>query len=746
MRSLHLTILIFCQILLASFILYSTVTSASPVEQVKHIEAVKVSQVDGVVESKQPLKSQELFKPIVEPQAPVVKSEKNADLKPIESNEKAPVVSRAVPQAVQKEVPESKRVQVVAASIIPPVESAPVKAAEDARVVPVVASISKVVESPNVRSVPAPEAVKIVAVVPKEEPIKHQERVASPVEVSKVEEQQKKVLSGAPVSAAIVSEPQKVVQSKEAVKEIEKKSAAVEQYQPVPVVSEKQQVVEKSMVKPVVEEKIVGMVPKAPVVVQSAPVAAKEQVPVSAVNRVEQMQPVEPVASVKEPKREVYISKSVLQAPVKGGQGPLHLLASSLCSYQPERLVADENLNLLYKERASVRKSLFDFMSLKFTNLEKLSSRLNPGYASLEVVPPKKVDQANPGVVPSHGWPVVGVCTAHDLKLMAEAAWCDSQPQPIQSVQPVPPSEHQYSDKQATVVVSGGQNRAQSARSIQASEQQQQVAAPASNDQHSAVISKLLHVNDVKDAPVIENSLASLNLTQQQLVSIQAQATSTRECRRNALRLTKALFNHLAEDQKNESNSWPKLYSHLSDDDCARKRMIDVLTALAGFRGESTSIRRDNVEYAFAMDDLRTKVLESEVNVPLTFDKQFIEVEQFLQQSVKLMLANIDPGRARLTSMRYRSLMPGPVSADDQCIELHQRLLAKNYPTDCNPTQFGQLPDVLRMAASSLALWSIEVELNKYSSRVQDYASASSVVQPPVKQDVNECIANLVSA
>lgn len=810
MRSLHLTILIFCHVLLASFILYSQYTLASPVVQQPKSQQQQqqpqqpidqsIKNVENdLVESKQPQQYSQpelLSKPVVEKQQVVEEAKK--EVKPLESVVPpvvvaAPtVIEHVVPsQNVQKEAPvePSKQVQVVAAAPLLP--SKKVVSDTDYKVVPVVASVSKVVDSPSpsgLKSPPVSEDVKKVVGV-KEEPavVRQQESQVVPVpvaaatvpvahvapvvpvasvvpEVAPVQEapkeQIKKVLEAAPVPA--VPEPQKLVGNKVEQEMSEKKAIVPEQ--PVQVTAEKQpnekpvvSVVQSAPPKPVVEEKVVvpAAEPRVPVVVPQSPLVQKNAevlsvpVPVS----IKSEQPGEPT-------REIVSQKNLLQAPVKGGLGPLHLLASSLCSYQPERLVADENLNLLYKERAAIRKSLFDFMSLKFTNLEKLSSRLNPGYASLEVVPPKKVDHqaAKEGVVPSHGWPVVGVCTAHDLKLMAEAAWCDSSvPPQQQSVQQQQPSEQLGVDKpqqqqpvpqQAVASPSSpNQARAQSNRSLK---QQQQNEPQVANDQHSAVISKMLHVNDIKDAPVIENSLAGLNLTQQQLVSIQAQATSTRECRRNALRLTKALFNHLAEDQKNESESWPKLYSHLADDECARKRMIDVVTALAGFRGESTSIRRDNVEYAFAMDDLRTKVLESEINVPLTFDKQFIEVEQFLQQSVKLMLANIDPGRARLTSMRYRSLMPGPVAADDQCIELHQRLLAKNYPTDCNPTQFGQLPDVLRMAASSLALWSIETELNKYSSRVAqvDYQTASQpiVAQPQVKQDVHECIANLVSA
>lgn len=449
---------------------------------------------------------------------------------------------------------------------------------------------------------------------------------------------------------------------------------------------------------------------------------------------------------------------------VNGGLGPLHLLAATLCSYQPERAANDETLNALYARRASVRKSLFDFMSLKFTNLEKLSSRLNAG---LEVVPPKPSDPSQPSVVPSHGWPLVGKCTAHDLKLMAEAAWCECAEEPncssnqVASTKLPSPDSNSASSKPQAISTLSTEALDKETPKITSNHHQRRARSLVNNgeqptatisQQTPAIVSKMLHVNDVKDAPILEASLANqLNLTQQQLASIQAQtstSSSTRECRRNSLRLTKALFNHLAEDQKSVSESWPKLYAQLSDDECARKRMVDIVSALSGFRSESTSIRRDNVEFAFAMDDLRAKVLENEVTVPLTFDKEFIEVGQFLQQSVKLMLANIAPERARLTSMRYRSYMPGPASADDQCIELHQRLLAKNYPNDCNPTQFGQLPDVLRMAASSLELWSIENELSKYSQKnlVQESGSTCAVTRIAKRRAINECIANLVSS
>lgn len=437
---------------------------------------------------------------------------------------------------------------------------------------------------------------------------------------------------------------------------------------------------------------------------------------------------------------------------VNGGLGPLHLLATTLCSYQPDRQVADDIVNQLYARRAIVRKALFDFMSLKFTNLEKLSSRLGYG---LQVVPVKSVpDPTSSSQLvtnkPSHGWPIVGKCTAHDLKLMGEAAWCecyegdqDCKPSGQQVV--AAPADH------VPVPVDGSNKpverqeekemKPKSARSI--------VVVDSFSPEQSSVISKILHVGDIKDAPVVESTFYNLNLTQQQLETLEAQATSTQECRRNALRYSKALFQHLAEDQHIRSASWPKLYAQISSNDCARKRMIDIVNALSSFRTDTTSIRRDNVEFAFAMDDLRTKVLENEVNVPLTFDRHFIEVEQFLQQSVRLMLASVQPKRAKLTSMRYRSLMYGSsASVDDQqqCIDLHQRLLAKNYLSDCDPTQFGQLPDVLRMTANSLELWSIEKELSLHLAKIADYPNSTPDGQQKVKEDVNECIANLVAS
>lgn len=434
---------------------------------------------------------------------------------------------------------------------------------------------------------------------------------------------------------------------------------------------------------------------------------------------------------------QVQASKGSQPPVVKGGQGPLHLLAATLCIYQPDRPTLDEKVSSLYAKRASLRKSLFDFMSLKFTHLEKLSTRLNPG---LEVMPPKSVDSSNPGKLgPTHGWPLVGKCTAHDLKLMAEAAWCEcSDPANCDMAKArakVPLEEEKPKKLKRSI------DDLASLLPIDPSSPNSPVIIPKLVD---SIINGQASRSD--SISPIESSLANLNLTQQQLSVIQAQAGLTQECKRNSLRLAKALFNHLAEDQSNVSDSWPKLYLQMTEDDCARERMIDIVTALSGFRTESTSIRRDNVEFAFAMDDLRTKVLESDINAPLTFDKHFIEVEQFLQQSVKLMLANIDPERAKLTSMRYRSLMPGPLSVDDQCVQLHQLLLAKNHPTDCNPNQYGQLPDVLRMTANSLALWSIENELSRLVWSKSPEYNPIAPLGPNNKQDINACIANLVSS
>lgn len=681
MRSLHLTIMIFCHILLASFVIYSHVVSGSPVEPVASVPKQQEHQSPSVGAHKQVSPSHH---------APV--------RGPVGAH---PVEVQKAPLVVVQSVPEVHR------------------------------ELPKVDPSPVLRAPEAKQEAKVVRIDRKESPVAVQEPVAKSDKPQSVVDKNQHKLVESKVSKQVVQqaspESVKPVSSERSLEEVEKKPSGLEQVVaahllPVPV--------------PVQVPAQRPVVPSEPVLLKklerpSAEIAKKE---LTVLKKLDQIVAAHEVSDFSEP------------PVVNGGLGPLHLLAATLCSYQPERAAADETLTLLYARRASVRKSLFDFMSLKFTNLEKLSSRLNAG---LEVVPPKPNDPSQPSVVPSHGWPLVGKCTAHDLKLMAEAAWCECAEEPAcasktSEASRNPPtatkpesSSTEALDKETPKITS---NHHQRARSLTGEPQ-----APA-NQQSPSVVSKLLHVNDIKDAPVIESSLANLNLTQQQLASIQAQASSTRECRRNSLRLTKALFNHLAEDQKSVSESWPKLYAQLSEDECARKRMVDIVSALSGFRSESTSIRRDNVEFAFAMDDLRAKVLESEVNVPLTFDKEFIEVGQFLQQSVKLMLANIDPERARLTSMRYRSYMPGPVSVDDQCIELHQRLLAKNYPNDCNPTQFGQLPDVLRMAASSLELWSIENELSKYSQKTLAQDSVPPCAVTAKKRAINECIANLVTS
>lgn len=455
------------------------------------------------------------------------------------------------------------------------------------------------------------------------------------------------------------------------------------------------------------------------------------------------------------------IAKAGSAPVVKGGQGPLHLLAATLCNYQQDRATPDDQINVLYSQRAALRKSLFEFMSLKFTNLEKLSSRLSPG---LEAMPPKPASDSSSSnkVAPTHGWPVVGKCTAHDLRLMAEAAWCECADSA--SCEPVPKGRPSSSSSLGVASVAAppstvvGVNSQQATRNEKPSKRSRRSAELdlanllpidlGSSQSHSPVIVPKLF-DSIVNGPAHSqpaatsqqqtfdrNSLSNLNLTQQQLSVIQAQAGLTQECKRNSLRFSKILFNHLAEDQSQESESWPKLYAMLQEDECARKRLVDIVIALSGYRTESSSIRRDNVEFAFAMDDLRSKVLETEVNTPLTFDRHFIEVEQFLQQSVKLMLANIDPERAKLTSMRYRSLMPAPMSVDDQCVQLHQLLLAKSHPQECNPNQYGQLPDILRMAASSLALWSIENDLSRLGAAKWPAPSSNNY----------ECIANLVSS
>lgn len=400
---------------------------------------------------------------------------------------------------------------------------------------------------------------------------------------------------------------------------------------------------------------------------------------------------------------------------VNGGLGPLNLLAETLCNSQPERLIVSEELSALYSKRASLRKSLFDLMSLKFTNLEKLSSRLSYAHSAGKLVsqaPSMNVSQ--PMVTPSHGWPVVGKCTSHDLRLIAEAAWCEDR---VEGIEPIRTPRFSPIEEQPN---------------------------------SAAVFSKVLHVSNPVSAPFVIKSVHGESASAPEV----DQRPKTLECRRKALRLAKTLFNHLAENQEEASESWPRLYGALAEDECARKRVVDIVSALSNFRGESSpTIKRDNVEFAFAMDDLRPKVLESEVSAPLTFDRQFIAVEQFLQQSVKLLMSNIDPERAKLTQLRYRSIMAGPASPDDQCVELHQRLLAKNYPSDCNPNQLGQIADVLRMTAMSLDLWSTEIEISKVHAATAPPAGSTAKLlelaheEPaPSPQALRECITSLVVA
>lgn len=770
MRSLHLCLIMFCQLLLAAFLLYSNTVQASPIDSNNNKHQTS-AQHHTVAQTQAHTQAQPKPTQVVEAKsAPVVAAEPDRP-KPVVA---APLVE---PAAVKPTISEAP---VKAA----PVETAPLKPVEPQQAA-AAAAVATPVEQTKAQIADAPQAKS--AVVPEK---------SAPIASEKKHSQEH--VAGKSVVAAAAATP-------------------VQQQQP--------------------QQKPVESLPKAEQLKvndgEDFKVTGKSHiVPVAAPAHQHSVQPVLKLSVIQEKQQ------SASSPAVMGGQGPLHLLAATLCSYQPDKPVADETLNLLYSQRALLRKSLFEFMSLKFTNLERFSSRLSPS-GHLEVVPMKtrgeQLDASGkPVVVPAHGWPVVGKCTAHDLKLMSEAAWCEcaegaahcgggaataarssapakqvatDKPNTVTGVgaivtghnnvdvpslaatlssaaeptrltrrdtaaaakQLVVPPEVQISTGHHTHQLYMQQLALQQALNTQQQQQQQPQSGVAV--EQTPVTSRMLHVNDIKPVPAVAGEqpllsyanvaqpplvdgpvAAALNaLSQQQLASLQAQATSTRECRRNALRLAKSLFNHLAEDQRNASDSWPRLYAQLNEDECARKRMIDVVTALAGFRGEtSSSTRRDNVEFAFAMDDLRAKVLESEVNVPLTFDKQFIEVEQFLQQSVKLMLANIDPKRAQLTSMRYRSLMPGPASVDDQCVELHQRLLAKNYPTDCNPTEFGQLPDVLRMAANSLELWSIESEISKYASKYHEYpvklgSAPVPIAQSSAQHDVNECIANLVS-
>jgi len=809
MKSLHLTLMAFCHLLIASVVLYLTSSAV-------HSFPLNAPQPDQT-------QHKDHHAPAVQPEPKPMKASSPQQLhysagQAAESDRKSPVqvepapAVRAAPvdpsSPVVVSAPKSNVVQPVVAPVVEPVVPSRVVASPPA--VPVASESAKQVPV-VVASAPAPrllDEVPAAKVAPKEssetkvaKPVDQEVKEASlqarkevpevkvsaPVESPKSGGQSKQVVE--PKSSAPVSAPQK-----ESVLEARKEPAAVEMAEKKP----------ESVPKPaaLVSGPEAAGVPQMearslPVnVVPESKVSASSQLKEETPAKQEKAQPmaawpVDPFSAQqeKQPAKEELASKQPKDSPVSakmaapvqvvpvskvsvsnypaahepvvnGGLGPLHLLATTLCSYQPDRPVADDSVNQLYARRAIVRKSLFDFMSLKFTNLEKLSSRLGYG---LQVVPVKSVPEPTSGQQaaaskPSHGWPVVGKCTAHDLRLMGEAAWCECSG----TDQECPKSSGSSEQGQQIAVVAAPADPMASSpvkaseSSVEKKDKEVKEKSARSmgvvdsfSPEQSSVMSKILHIGDVKEAPVVESNFYNLNLTQHQLETLQAQATSTQECRRNALRYSKALFQHLAEDQTTRSDSWPKLYAQISTDDCARKRMIDIVNALSSFRTDTTSIRRDNVEFAFAMDDLRTKVLENEVNVPLTFDRHFIEVEQFLQQSVRLMLASVQPKRAKLTSMRYRSLMYGAsMSADDQqqCIDLHQRLLAKNYPSDCNPTQFGQLPDVLRMTANSLELWSIEKELSMHFAKIADYPNTEPAGQQKVKEDVNECIANLVAS
>lgn len=720
MRSLHLTLLAFCQLLIVSFVLYSSSifdsATALPFNQQPNplLEIPPKPETSKVVES---------VPVVVEAQAPVHKEAEviaprsNAVVEPLPAApgpvEKAPIEQPKV-GAEQELQPKMAFIGSVVAPatrpaleshIAPVLESTKTVAAAvlelDKQIDKVLAEVDrpqsqlegrKIEPAPVVQEVSskveqAPVEAPVLVAVPKVEvvaPAVPVQADPSPVEVkhapaSAVVEPAKLAHEQQPVAAALVAETK--LDGKFSDKQAEETKKA-DDSQIVGKAAEVE-VAPRPAVEPLVASVSVVEPAKSPVkeetivkVVHALPVA--EQAPV-----------------VKEPL-------------VNGGLGPLYLLASTLCNQTLEQPPADEHLSALYNRRAGLRKSLFEYMSLKFTHLEKLSSKLNGGLVATPV-------KASPGVSPSHGWPVVGRCTAYDLKLMAEAAWCDSSP--IQS-QPV---ARPLSASLDPIKVLGRKRRS--------ADSQQQM----SQDQDAIAISKILYMSDINNSPGVESTIASLNLNPQELSTFR-NSLEDYKCRRIALKMAKSLFEHLAEDQRNVSETWPHLFATMSRDECARKRMIDVVNALAGFQGEASSIRRDNLEFAFAVDDLRAKVLESDLNKPLTFDKQFIEVEQFLQQSVRLMLANIDPERARLTSLRYRSLM-----TNDQCIELHQRLLNKNYPTDCNPIEFGQLPDVLRMTANSLELWSIEKEIGSYATKSAQSVSFSS------RDEVNECIANLVA-
>lgn len=666
MKLLHLTLLAFCQLLLASVVLYSSLFRPTDAVPLDHVQSVPVQQV-AAVEAKQAVSEVAIGAP------ESGRAQVEARMTKPEPAEAEDVFKSSVhnDQGLAKPLVEANKISTTAleARKAEP-EVVPAPRVLDAPVQ------TKVDLEPVKSDVPVGVAAAAVPVVPADQ---HAAGLNS-----KPEDQDKRV---EPYAAPLVAQPKgESKKEEELVGKAEVDLATVSK-----PLDAKPLVAAVSVVEPAqaeVKETIVKLVHAVPRPLESSPVIVAQVEPVEA--RVADKVKSEPV--------------------VNGGLGPLYLLASTLCNQTLERPPADEHLSVLYNRRASLRRSLFDYMSLKFTHLEKLSSKLNGG---LEVVPVKVVDAKTSN--PSHGWPVVSRCTAHDLRLMAEAAWCDSAaPASANALHTVARPFAAVSVEPATL----GRLR----RSTELED--------------AAAVSKILYMSDINNMPAVESTIASLNLNPQELVTFR-NSLDDYKCRRNALKMTRSLFEHLAENQRNKSEIWPNLFASISHDECARKRMIDVVNALAGFRGEASSIRRDNLEFAFATDDLRAKVLESDLSKPLTFDKQFIEVEQFLQQSVRLMLANIDPERAKLTSMRYRSL----ISTDDQCIELHQRLLTKSYPTDCNPIEFGQLPDVLRMTANSLELWSIEKEIGKYASKSAEQVVSSSASG----EDINECIANLVA-
>lgn len=675
MKLLHLTLLAFCQLLIASFVLYSSYlrpTDALPVDQPQLIKVESgVAKPDAIGASPVEPKYESVPSLV---QTKLDQGEIQARLAPESS--KVPEPEQQGKSSASAEHNESRAVQPVEP---PKISSSPLEAR---KAEPELQPSTRELASPKSAQVePEPEKPVLVAPAPVVEaspavPTPEHHQIA-------LMESEKPTGQGElkPYTAALVAE-----QKPEARKEDEIVGRAELEISPI--------------VKPLASQPLVASVSvvepvREPVKETIAKVVYTVQAPV-----------VDPVAADVKPVKLAETRAVPSEPVVYGGLGPLYLLASTLCNQTLEQPPADEQLNALYNRRAALRRSLFEYLSLKFTHLEKLSSKLNGG---LELVPIKAVDPKSSK--PSHGWPVVGRCTAHDLKLMAEAAWCDSA---VAANSPVVRPFTAVSMEQAPL----GRLR----RSTELED--------------AAAVSKILYMSDMNNLPAVESTIASLNLNPQELVTFK-NSLEDYKCRRNALKMTKSMFEHLAEDQRNKSEIWPNLFASISHNECARKRMIDVVNALAGFRGEASSIRRDNLEYAFATDDLRAKVLESDLSKPLTFDKQFIEVEQFLQQSVRLMLANIDPERAKLTSMRYRSL----ISTDDQCIELHQRLLAKSYPTDCNPIEFGQLPDVLRMTANSLELWSIEKEIGNYASKSAEPVVSSSAT----RDDINQCIANLVA-